>query len=251
MNVILPFIILASVITWLILTPASVDGKLSALGYAVCHQIDSHSISVGGKILPLCARCTGTFLGLLISFVFLSKRKKHGGAPSKTMIALLGLFAAAFFFDGINSSLTLLPGVTPLYPPDNRLRLFTGLLFGISLANLVLPLWNQTLYNDWENKPVLENWKQLITLVLIILAAGGLILLDIPMLYYPIAILSTGMIIGILSMIYTLLWCIILKRENSLHQFKDGIRILFIGMITAILQVGMMDLARYMLTRTW
>lgn len=251
LNVILLIVVLALFTAWLSFTPPGLDGKLHAAGYSVCHQIESHSLTVGGKVLPLCARCTGTFLGLLITFVFLSNRKNRGGAPSKGKIALLSLFFAAFALDGINSSLTLLPGVIPLYPPDNRLRLFTGLLFGISLANLVLPLWNQTLYFDWENKPILETWKQVLALVVLAAAAGLMILLDIPILYYPIAFFSTGTIFVILSMVYTLLWCIIFKKENSLHQFKDGIRILSIGMISAILQVGIMDIARWMITKTW
>lgn len=244
-------VVLTLITSWLIFTPPGIDGKLHAAGYSVCHQIEGHSLAVGGKVLPLCARCTGTFLGLLLSLIYLSKKKKSGGPPSKVKIAALGIFFAAFVLDGINSSLTMLPGVNPLYTPDNRLRLFTGLLFGISLANLVVPLWNQTLYIDWENKPALENWKQFFALICLVAAAGLLILLDIPILYYPIAIFTTGTIFIILSMIYTLLWCIILKKENTLHQFKDGIRILSIGMITAILQVGLLDIARFMITETW
>lgn len=250
-NLLLLITVLIVFTIWLVLTPLGVDGKLHAAGYSVCHQIESHSFSIGGKVLPLCARCTGTFLGLLISIAYLSKKRRRGGPPTNAKIVVLSLFFAAFALDGINSSLTLLPGVTPLYPPDNYLRLFTGLFFGVSLANLVLPLWNQTLYAEPESKSVLEGWGQMLALVLLVAAAGLLIILEIPVLYYPIAVLSTGTIFIILSMIYTLLWCIILKRENSLHRFKDGIRILSAGMITAILQVGLMDVARLMITKTW
>lgn len=236
---------------WLVLIPPSLDGKLHAAGYAVCHQLESHSLSFGGKVLPLCARCTGTFLGVLISLIYLSSKKKNGGTPSRPKIALLVLFFSAFAIDGINSSLTLIPGITPLYPPDNRLRLFTGLLLGICLANLVLPLWNQTLWAKWENEPVLKSWTQFTLLIFLVAAVGFLILLKIPFLYYPVAFFSITAIFIILGMIYSLLWCIILKKENSLHHFQDGIRIFIIGMITAILQVGMMDLARYLITKTW
>jgi uncharacterized membrane protein len=236
---------------WLVFTPPSLDGKLHAAGYAVCHQLESHSRSFAGKVLPLCARCTGTFLGVLISLIYLSSNRKNGGIPSRLKIALLVLFFTAFAIDGINSSLTILPGVTPLYPPDNRLRLFTGLLFGICLGNLVLPLWNQTLWAKWENEPVLKSWRQFILLIFLVAAIGFLIQLEIPFLYYPIAFFSIVAIFIILGMIYSLLWCIILKKENSLHHFRDGTRIFIIGMITAILQVGMMDFARYVITKTW
>lgn len=250
-SVILLILVLVSMAVWLSLTPPGIDGKLHAAGYSVCHQMESHSLSIGGKTLPLCARCTGTFTGLFFSLLFLSSKKKRTGVPSKPKIAVLILFFTVFIIDGINSSLTLLPGVAPFYAPDNRLRLITGLLFGISLANLILPLWHQTLWVEGEDKPVFDHWKDLLILIFIAAAVGVLILLDIPFLYYPVALLSTGMIFFVLSMIYTLLWCIILKKENSLHHLRDGIRILCIGMITAIFQVGIMDIIRLMITKTW
>lgn len=251
MTIGLLILLLVALAVWLILTPPGIDGKLHAAGYSVCHQIESHSLSIGGKTLPLCARCTGTFMGLFFSLLYLSFKKKRTGIPSRLKIAILVLFCAAFLMDGINSSLTLLPGIKPFYQPDNRLRLITGLLFGISLANLILPLWHQTLWAEAESRPVLDRWMDLVVLILIAAAVGTLILLDISFLYYPIAILSTGTIFIVLGMIYSLLWCIILKKENTLHHLRDGIRILSAGVITAIFQVGMMDFARLMITKSW
>ena len=40
--------------------------KAHLVGYAICHQIPNRSFSLGGHILPLCARCTGTYLGIAI-----------------------------------------------------------------------------------------------------------------------------------------------------------------------------------------
>ena len=71
LNLVLILAVLILFTIWLILTPPGVEGKVNALGYSVCHQIDSHSYTVGGKVLPLCARCTGTFLGLLVSLLVL------------------------------------------------------------------------------------------------------------------------------------------------------------------------------------
>jgi len=242
---------LAVLLTWLLLTPAGLDGKMHAAGYSVCHQIESHTLSIGGKLLPLCARCTGTFLGLLITLVTLSRRGKKTGVPSRPIFALLILFFLAFLADGINSTLTILPGLQPLYPPNNILRLATGLLFGISLGTLALTLWNQTLWADGNPEALLSNWQQVLVLVAMVAVTGILILANITWLYYPVAILSTAAIFLILSMIYTLLWCIILKKENTLHHFKDGIRIYNAGVITAVVQVGLMDLLRFLLTHTW
>lgn len=224
---------------------------MHAAGYSVCHQLESHSLTIGGKYLPLCARCTGTFMGILLTLIFLSRKGKNSGVPSKLKMAILILFFAVFALDGINSAISLVPGMQPLYPPDNRLRLLTGLLFGISLGTLTLTLWNQTMWQSENRNPLLQTWRQFAILLLVIIGCGALILADIPWLYFPIAVLSTGTIFLILSIIYALLWCIILKKENTLNHFREGIRIYSAGVITAIFQVGLMDLLRYLLTGTW
>ena len=250
-NTALVIVALVAITAWLIFTPPGIDGKLHATGYSVCHQIDEHSFVVGGKVLPLCARCTGTFLGLLITLIYLYPSDKRSGFPSRAKITVLVLFFLFFALDGINSSLTLLPGLKPLYPPSNLLRLISGLLMGIALANLVLALWNQTLWVEQDPTPILRKWGQLGWLILLCAAAGALVIADVGILYYPIAILSTFSVFVILSMIYSLLWCIVLKKENSMHLFRDGFRIFIMGIITAIVQVGVMDLLRYLLSGTW
>lgn len=250
LNPALVLLLVALFSAWLLLTPPGIEGKMNAIGYSVCHQIDSHSFSVGGKVLPLCARCTGTFLGLFISMVYLYSKDRKSGFPSRQKITVLLFFFAFFAFDGINASLPLV-GLKTVYTPSNQLRLISGLLFGITLANVLLPLWHQTLWSNPNPQPVWHSWRQLGWLFLFCAIAGMMVVSDVPILFYPIAILSTLTIYLVLGMIYTLLWCIILKKENSLHLFRDGFRILSAGLITAITQVGLMDLIRFSLSQTW
>ena len=250
-NLGLTLLLLAVFTVWLVFTPEGVDGKLHAAGYSVCHQMESHSFSVGGKFLPLCSRCTGTFLGVMVSMAYLGVKNRGAGVPSRWKIAVLAVFFILFAVDGINSSLTLLPGLQPFYPPSNYTRLGSGLLFSIALANLVIPLWNQTLWHDEVPTAVFSHWKQLGWLMLFNGIIFLLVIANIPFLYYPIAILSILSIFVILSMVYSLLWCIILKKEKSMHLFRDGMRIFIAGITTAILQIGVMDLIRYLLSGTW
>lgn len=250
LNLVLILAVLILFTIWLILTPPGVEGKVNALGYSVCHQIDSHSYTVGGKVLPLCARCTGTFLGLLVSLVVLYSTDRNSGFPSRLKMAVLLIFFLFFALDGINASLPLV-GLRAFYPPSNLLRLISGLLFGITLANVVLPLWHQTLWVEQNPKAVLHSWRQIGWLLLLCGLIGLLVVADIDFLYYPIALLSTAAILLVLAMIYSLLWCIILKKENSLHLFNEGLRIFSAGLITAITQVGVMDLIRFSLSGTW
>src|SRR5689334_17781875 len=52
---------------WVYLTPEGVLGKADAVGYAVCHRITVRSfLFPDGRQLPLCARCSGMFLGVLV-----------------------------------------------------------------------------------------------------------------------------------------------------------------------------------------
>lgn len=250
-TLVLALVALAVFSIWLALTPPGLLGKLGAAGYSVCHQIEEHTLTIDGRFLPLCARCTGTFTGLLVTIAFLSRRGKRSGVPSRLMIAVLALFFVGFAVDGINSAVSMIPGVQPLYPPDNLLRLLTGLLFGVALGTLSLTLWNQTLWKESDNEPLLHTWGQMLVLVLLVVGCGLIILADLPWLYFPIALFSILSIFTILSIIYSLLWCIILKKENTLHQFRDGMRIYIAGITTAIIQVGLMDLIRYLLTGTW
>jgi uncharacterized membrane protein len=237
--------------TWLFLTPSGVEGKTRAAGYSVCHQIESHTLVVNDKFLPLCARCTGTFIGVLVGWLYLSSKQKRGGIPSVSKIVLFGVFFLAFVLDGVNSTLSILPGIHPIYTPSNPLRLATGLGFGLVLAVLVKTLWNQTLWKDSSSLPVLISWKQTAGIILILAAIWLFVLSNIPYSFYPIAIFSTLGIFVILTIVYSLLWCIILKRENLLKTFQDGIRIYLAGAISAIVQVGFMDLLRFWLTGTW
>lgn len=244
-------LLLALFSVWAVETPSGLIGKVQAIGYAVCHQIASHTLEIGGKLLPLCARCTGMYLGTLLALAVLKANIRFAGNPSKAKIVVLALFMLVFTVDGVNSMLASFFSVSPLYPPSNLLRLATGLLMGVVLANILLPLWNQTLFKQSDPRPVLQSWKQLSLLLLVEVVAGLLVWLDIPFLYYPVAILSTGTVILILGMVYSLLWSIILNKENTLEKLKDGITFYLLGVICALVQIGLMDLIRMSLTGSW
>ncbi|MRR32525.1 DUF2085 domain-containing protein, partial [bacterium] len=76
-------LLLAFFSVWVIETPAGLIGKVQATGYAVCHQIASHTLEIGGKLLPLCARCTGMYLGTLLALAVLKSDTRLAGKPSK------------------------------------------------------------------------------------------------------------------------------------------------------------------------
>src|SRR5512135_3710868 len=65
-----PIASLIALSVWIYIAPPGLMGKLDAVGYAVCHRLDSHSLHIGNMQLPLCARCTGEFNAAAIALVF-------------------------------------------------------------------------------------------------------------------------------------------------------------------------------------
>lgn len=236
---------------WLFFTPLGLDGKVRAIGYAVCHQLESHTLDFQGRLLPLCARCTGMYLGTLISLTLLQKRKHAAGVPSKKLQAILVLFLMAFIIDGVNSTLGFFSSIPQLYPPNNWLRLITGLMMGMVIANLLLVLWHQTWWKQTSALPALTGWIHFAIIAAVNSLAGVLVWLRVPFLYYPVAIFSTLTIVILLTMIYCLIWIIIFKKENSFETYGEGLRFLLAGLATAVIQIGLLDLLRYSFTGTW
>jgi uncharacterized membrane protein len=240
-----------TIATWLVFTPPGLEGKVRAAGYAVCHQLESHTIDFQGRLLPLCARCTGMYLGTLASLALLQKRKHAAGVPSKTLRAILVLFLIGFIVDGVNSTLGFFSSIPQLYPPNNWLRLITGLMMGVVIANLLIVLWHQTWWKQASALPSLAGWVHFGIIVTANSLVGVLVWLRVSFLYYPVAILSTLTIIILLSMIYCLIWIIIFKKENTFETYGEGLRFILAGLATAVIQIGLLDLLRYSLTGTW
>lgn len=82
-----PLAALAIIAGFLNIAPEGILGKADAIGYAVCHRLDPRSFHVDGRQLPLCARCSGMYLGAVLGFIFLNLRYHHSaGIPPKPVL---------------------------------------------------------------------------------------------------------------------------------------------------------------------
>jgi len=161
------------------------------------------------------------------------------------------LFAFTYAFDGINSYLTMIPNAPHLYEPNNYLRLSTGMFFGISLASMVYPGFNQSLWFQHRAEPSLRDYKELALLVLL---GGGTILAvssENPFILYPVAIISSVGVLILLTMVYTMVILIVTKKEGVAETWRDLIFPYIGGLTLAILQIGLIDLGRYLIMGTW
>ncbi len=241
----------ALLVGWLIETPAGLLGKADAIAYAICHRIAARSFTIGDRPMPLCARCTGMYLGALVGLVYQIRLGKRGGLPSHKILAVLAFFVVAFGIDGVNSYLQFFPHAPSLYTPQNWLRLLTGTGMGLGMAAMLLPVFNQTIWQNWSGEKLLSSWRQLIELLLLAALVDLAVLSGNPLLLYPLALISAATVMVLLSMIYAMVWVMLSKRENHFQSLKGLTIVLVVGFSTALSQIAVMDFARYLLTGTW
>ena len=259
-NWLVPLAAIAILAGFLYIAPPGILSKADAVGYAVCHRLDPRSFHVDGRQLPLCARCSGMYLGAVLGMIFLSLRYRHSaGTPPTAVLIVFGIFILAFGIDGVNSYLYLMKSVygsrlafiPNLYIPNNTLRLFTGSGTGVGMAVAIFVSLNQTLWKDWDNRKVLQKPGDLLILVAIILFADLLVLPEWNWVLYPVAFLSAGGVLMLLSLAYGMLWTIIMRQENQYTRMGDAWLPLLAGLTITLIQITAADLFRLWLTHTW
>lgn len=100
------------------------------VGSLICHQKPERTLWIGGHYLPVCARDTGVFIGLLTGYALLLflRRRKARGPPNLylTSAMILPLFIDSF------------AQLFGFWTSTNDVRLLTGLLFGTALAPMLV-----------------------------------------------------------------------------------------------------------------
>ena len=237
---------------WLLNTPPGLLGKADAIGYAVCHRIDLRSFHLSGRALPLCARCSGMYLGAMLGLAYqATRRPRRSGMPIRSVQVVLGVFVLAFALDGINSFLSLFPSAPSLYESQNWLRLVTGSGMGLAIALVLYPAFNQAVWRVVDPAPALGGLRRLLLLLGLALALDWLVWIENPLLLYLFALVSAAGVLALLTMVYSLFWLIILRKENAYQGFSQMLLPLVGGFGIGLLQIALFDLARFALTGTW
>jgi uncharacterized membrane protein len=239
----------AIVAVWFI-APGGLLDKADRVGYAVCHQIPIRTPFFDGRPLPLCARCSGQFLGALAGLLLLLAlgRGKAGQLPPRPVIVVLLGFIAAWAVDGFNSYLTLFPGAPHLYEPHNILRTTTGAMQGVALISLALPFFNVTLWARPSPRPTIAGLREvaaLLALIGLIVAAVGS---ELALLLYPLALLSAAGTLMMLTLVMTMLVTLALRRDGRAQGWRDALPLLIAGLALALLSVLAINLLRAWLT---
>jgi uncharacterized membrane protein len=255
----LPLAALFTLAAFLFITPPGILGKADGIGYAVCHRIDARSFHLFGRQLPLCARCTGEFNAAALTLAYLGFiSRKRSQMPARSILVVLAGFFLAFAMDGSNSYLYLLkqtyPGFLPeipnLYVPNNTLRLLTGSGMGVTMASVLYPMVNQTIWRIADDRPTVK-WKEFGGLLGIITLIDLGIRSEASFVLYPIAFLSVLGVLALLSMVFCIVWIIIMRQENTFDSLGQLWMPALAGLTLALLMIMVIDLFRLQLTGTW
>lgn len=221
-------------------------------GYAICHRITERSFTVGGRQFPLCARCTGIYLGVVLAFtvLLLSGRGRRAGLPPLPSLLALGLFIAAMAVDGLNSYSHFFPEAPHLYQPRNGLRLLTGMGTGLAMGLVVAPALAQTLWRQPEWAPSVASLRELAGVAALALLVALLLLSNLPALSYVMAVISAAGVILIIAVLNTMFLLILARRDGKATAWRQVAPFLFAGPILAVAQIALVSYVRWTLTGT-
>lgn len=252
-----PWIILTAVTflvvlaAWLWFTPVGFWGKLRGLGYAVCHQLEERSFCIHGICSPLCARCTGMYLGAILSLGYQAFQGRKAKFPPVWVIVVLVLLFGWFGVDGTNSFLHFFPNFSGLYEPTNLLRLITGMGVGLGIGTVLYVLFNRTTWSNWVDESPYKKWFAFPLLLALAALLIGLIQANHPVVIYPVMVISGLGVFLVLSCVYSVVALMLLKRENAHLNWRELLLPFLMGMTVALLQILLTSWLRFALTGTW
>ncbi len=238
---------------WLAGTPSGVQGKADAVGYAVCHRIAARSFHVHDRPLPLCARCTGIYLGVVAGLTVFagSGRLRAGRLRPPRVLAALGMLGAAYAADGLNSYLSLFEFYSPPYGPRNSLRLITGLAFGLAMLTAALPVFNATVWRSPIRRAPIQNLRELAALAAILGLIAVAVMARIPALLLAFGLISAAGVLVMFVLVGSVLFVTLTRRENRAERWRDVALPALAGLAFAFTIIGAIDAVRYTVTGTW
>lgn len=200
--------LLTTVVLGFFLYPAPLPQKLLLAMGGVCGLRPAHSYFAGSLQLPLEARDTGIYAGLTLTLGWLLIRRHLKAARIGEWIttSVLGLMFLSMVFDGVNSTLIEL-NRPHLYPTTNITRLVTGLLSGVATG--VVVAWLLGGYLRPRTAPLLPaliaSPRELLGPLALCALFGLIVIYQQAWGYYPVALLSIGGLLLLLTGVALLL----------------------------------------------
>jgi uncharacterized membrane protein len=228
---------LADALTWL----------MDQVGYAICHQFSERSLTYGGRVLPVCARDAGLFLGFSVCFVALLFI--YGLAPrrypSLPKVLVLALFIAPMVLDAVTS-------YAGMRSTTNALRLITGSLAGTGFAALVFPASVSNFASpvrEGEQPVAFRSWWSIPLLLAVPAAVSLLLWPDWPGAYWLWAPLVTLSIVFTLLVLNFLLVSFLLDWSRAERGRPSATVIGFLALACSILELVISNRLHWLVER--
>ena len=223
-------------------------------GSAVCHQFPEHSYQVAGVPLPLCARCTGLYLGALLTLILHTWRRPRAvGLPCPWMLVVLVLFFFAWAGDGLNSFLSMtevtlvIPNLPHLYPPSNLLRLITGTMMGITIGSLVFLMFNSLVWHAPNPESIFATRREFFAL----LGLGALLVFIVHSEFAPLLYpLNLAILIAIPTLHTMLVTAFIANLTRPALNWRQAVPAFALGALIALTYLSAIALLRVVLLPT-
>jgi uncharacterized membrane protein len=242
-----PAMLVVAIVVAFFLVPVPLERKAYAALHGLCAQRPSHSLTLGGSLLPFDARMTGIYLGFGGAFLglLLAGRHRHAGLPSIGGLVVILAMVGAMALDGFNSLFRNLGYPVP-YQPDNRLRLFTGLGAGVGLAIMLAMLLGMSLWTRPRVRDRVVNrwWQPLFLygaasiLALPVLTGAGALLIP----YSIVLLVSATVVISGLALVTIVLFT---GRENLFSRASDLDSHLAWGVLAGVMAMAMLAGLRF------
>ncbi len=202
---------------------------LSFLGGGLCHQKIERTFSIDSLNMPVCSRCTGIYLGILLSLlalILIERKIKGEFPPLKIVLIAVGVF--------LIMGLDVVLSTIGLIQSSNIIRMITGFMTGWFMVLLLFSLANNSMFKKFVRKNYLDNWKKLF----IWLAAGaaGAVLFIFT---YKYAIIFWAMlsVLGLLAFVTLILFILFFSLNRrllgSIDSWKKYMAAIAVGIISS------------------
>jgi uncharacterized membrane protein len=228
--------------------PWSLYDKLWGIAYGICPQRPGHSLFFGDVQMPIEAREGGIFAGFLLGFIFLLilGRGKARNLPPPRILALLAGFIVLMGLDGLNAVAYDLYLPTP-YTPNLFMRSGTGLLTGLALAGIMVPVFNQSTWQQSQPVASLSRWREIVLFLLLLAIFWAAGLSGWKPLLYPVSIVAiVGQVILMVSF-GVMMASILLRREGLVSNFTELAPLILIALIAVVVMLSATSVVRYAL----
>ena len=146
--------------------------------------------------------------------------------------------------DGINSFVSDILNRPFLYETTNYIRLVTGFGMGLTMATALMTLFNVTVWQDSEKTPLLHHPLQVGGYAGASLLLGTLFLSSGQTIFTIFSYIGIGTVLVIVTMLYTVFWVIMTRKEMQFTQLKSLGIYLAAGFGTAMTQITLMYMLR-------